>query len=166
MIRRATQADHPWIAQLATEVYRDLGDYGQVMPQWLVQPGVLAWLDEDAGQRRGFAVLGFYVDRQLARTVADLLAIGVGPRHQRGGIGTQLLEHVISVVAAVAPAHGIVDVRLTVADTNLVGQRWYAKSGFHVVDGDHGHYANGQRAIRMARPLAPTTASAPEHAPA
>jgi ribosomal protein S18 acetylase RimI-like enzyme len=138
---------------VAAEVYRDLGEYGAVMPQWLVQPGVLGWIDEANDKRRGFAVLGFYQDRATAQTVADLLAIGVVPRHQRSGIGTRLLEHVIGVVTAVAPTHGIPDLRLTVADTNLVGQRWYARSGFRIVDGEHGTYANGQRAIRMARPL-------------
>jgi ribosomal protein S18 acetylase RimI-like enzyme len=157
VIRRATEADHTWIAQLAAEVYQDLGEYGQVMPQWLIQPGVVGWIDEDRGERRGFAVLGFYQDRapgtSALRTVADLLAIGVAPRHQRGGIGTALLQHVIGVVGAVSMTHGIPDLRLTVAHTNVVGQRWYARSGFHVVDGEHGTYANGQRAIRMARPL-------------
>jgi ribosomal protein S18 acetylase RimI-like enzyme len=156
VIRRAVEADHAWIARLAAEVYRDLGEYGTVMPQWLIQPGVVGWIDEDPLGRRGFAVLGFYQDRIPAggaRTIADLLAIGVVPRHQRAGIGTALLQHVIGVVAAVAPTHGIPDLRLTVADTNLVGQRWYARSGFRIVDGEHGTYANGQRAIRMARPL-------------
>jgi ribosomal protein S18 acetylase RimI-like enzyme len=140
---------------VAAEVYQDLGEYGAVMPQWLVQPGVLGWIDEDNDERRGFAVLGFYQDRTTARTVADLLAIGVVPRYQRSGIGTRLLEHVIGVVSAVAPTHSIPDLRLTVSHTNVVGQRWYARSGFRVVDGEHGTYANGQRAIRMARPLSP-----------
>ena len=153
-IRRAGEADHAWIAQIAAEVYRDLGEYGAVMPQWLTQPGVLGWIDEgEGGERRGFAVLGFYQDRFAARTVADLLAIGVVPRYQRHGIGSRLLQHVIGVVTAVAPTHGIPDLRLTVSETNLIGQRWYTRSGFRVVDGEHGTYANGQRAIRMARPL-------------
>lgn len=156
MIRRAVETDHRWIAQLAAEVYQDLGEYGTVMPQWLIQPGVVGWIDEERGERRGFAVLGFYQDRSPGnggRTVADLLAIGVVPRFQKKGIGTRLLEHVIGVVAQVAPTHGIPDLRLTVAHTNTVGQRWYERSGFRVVDGEHGTYANGQRAIRMARPL-------------
>jgi ribosomal protein S18 acetylase RimI-like enzyme len=154
VIRRASEADHAWISQLAAEVYHDLGEYGAVMPQWLVQPGVLGWVEHDRDERRGFAVLGFYQDRTPgARTVADLLAIGVVPLHQRRGIGSRLLEHVIHVVGAVAATHGIPDLRLTVAHTNLVGQRWYQRSGFRIVDGEHGTYANGQRAIRMARPL-------------
>jgi len=157
VIRRAIEADHAWISQLSAEVYRDLGEYGTVMPQWLIQPGVVGWIDEERGERRGFAVLGFYQDRVAGsvglRTVADLLAIGVAPRYQRRGIGTQLLQHVIGVVGAVSMTHGIPDLRLTVADTNVIGQRWYERSGFRVVDGEHGTYANGQRAIRMARPL-------------
>ena len=84
MIRRATQADHPWIAQLATEVYRDLGDYGQVMPQWLVQPGVLAWLDEDAGQRRGFAV--------LEGVIAETGSLALSARHPGARRGAFLAE--------------------------------------------------------------------------
>ena len=89
----------------------------------------------------------------IGRSVADLLAIGVVPEHQRRGIGTRLLAHVIGVVSAVAPSHGIPDLRLTVAHTKVVWQRWYARSGFRVVDGEHGTYANGQRAIRMYRKL-------------
>lgn len=153
MIRRAGEVDHAWISQVAAEVYQDLGEYGAVMPQWLVQPGVLGWIEEHRDEKRGYAVLGFYQDRGSTRTVADLLAIGVVPQFQREGIGTRMLDHVIGVVAAVAPTHGIPDLRLTVAHTNVAGQRWYLRHGFRVVDGEHGTYANGQRAIRMARPL-------------
>jgi len=156
-LRRAGVLDHAWVAQLASEVYRDLGEYGAVMPQWLLQPGVVAWIDDAHGERRGFAVLGFYVDQVprggVTRTVADLLAIGVLPAYQRHGLGSRLLAHVIRVVGAVAPAHGIHELHLTVSHTNLAGQRWYARSGFVAVPGDHGTYANGQRAIRMARAL-------------
>lgn len=156
-LRRAGVADHAWVAHLAADVYRDLGEYGTVMPQWLVQPGVVAWIDDAHGERRGFAVLGFYVDHApragVPRTVADLLAIGVMPAYQRHGLGSRLLAHVIRVTGAVAPAHGIHELHLTVSHTNVVGQRWYARTGFRVVGGDHGTYANGQRAIRMARPL-------------
>lgn len=164
-IRRADASDHEWIARTAARVYHDLGEYGAVMPQWLVQPGVIGWIEEaNTRERRGFAVLGFYQDPgpgsrshqsmpASARTVADLLAIGVDPRWQRFGIGTRMLEHVIAVVRAVAPSHGIGDLRLTVSDTNEVGQRWYVRHGFRVVDGHHGSYANGQRALRMARAL-------------
>jgi ribosomal protein S18 acetylase RimI-like enzyme len=137
-------------------VYQDLGNYDQILPSWLAQPGVLAWIDDDAdGTPRGFALLGFYMEPAGGAQVpvADLLAIAVAPHHQRKGIGSALLEHVITVAARVGPANHIHELRLTVAEDNLVGQRMYDRSGFRVVDVATGHYAGGQRAIRMVRRL-------------
>jgi hypothetical protein len=45
------------------------------------------------------------------------------------------------------------EIRLTVAETNAVGQRLFAAHGFSVLDDHHGHYDGGQRAIRMSRRL-------------
>jgi len=92
-------------------------------------------------------------DKERDQSGTAEVAFAVADEHQGRGIGTQLLQHVIGVVGAVSMTHGIPDLRLTVADTNVIGQRWYERSGFRVVDGEHGTYANGQRAIRMARPL-------------
>jgi len=152
-IRRATVDDHPWIVSLGALVYRALGDYRQILPSWLEQPGVLAWVDsDDRGLRRGFAMLGFYPD-DSGQTVADLLALGVEPVHQRRGIGRALLEHVIAVAGRVGPQHAIYELRLTVAHDNTVGQRMYDRAGFRYADVAPGRYAGGQRAIRMIRPL-------------
>jgi len=52
VIRRAEAADHPWIIATGAEAYRDLGDYTRILPSWLEQPGVLAWIDHDL-QGRG-----------------------------------------------------------------------------------------------------------------
>ena len=66
-IRRAEVADHPWIIATGAEAYRDLGDYTRILPSWLEQPGVLAWIDHDVQNRgRGFAMLGFYLDDPTA----------------------------------------------------------------------------------------------------
>ena len=158
MIRRATLADHPWMVATGALVYQDLGNYDQILPSWLAQPGVLAWIDELDGTPRGFALLGFYMEpagppspRQVA--VADLLAIAVAPHHQRTGIGTAMLEDGIAVAARVGPANQIHELRLTVAEDNQVGQRMYDRAGFRVVDATTGSYAGGQRAIRMVRRL-------------
>ena len=137
-------------------VYQDLGNYDQILPSWLAQPGVLAWIDDDAdGTPRGFALLGFYMEPAAGAQVpvADLLAIAVAPHHQRKGIGSALLDHVITVAARVGPANHLHELRLTVAEDNVVGQRMYDRSGFRVVDVATGHYAGGQRAIRMVRRL-------------
>src|SRR5690349_9301240 len=109
MIRRAEVADHPWIIATGAEAYRDLGDYTRILPSWLEQPGVLAWIDHDIqGRGRGFAMLGFYLDDGARSTspqtpdkatpvVADLLALAILPAFQNKGIGTKLLHHVIEV---------------------------------------------------------------------
>ena len=88
MIRRAEVADHPWIVATGAEAYADLGDYTRILPSWLEQPGVLAWIDHDLqGQGRGFAMLGFYMEDPTGmgagptQVVADLLALAVLPSH-------------------------------------------------------------------------------------
>lgn len=157
MIRRAEPADHSWLISSGAEAYHDLGDYTRILPSWLEQPGVLAWIDHDVqGRGRGFAMLGFYVDDQTVagptRVVADLLALAVLPAFQRRGIGTKLLLHVIEVAERVAPSSRIATLRLTVAETNAGAQRLYARYGFRVVDGS-ATYDRGQRALRMVRAL-------------
>ncbi|HEX4419490.1 MAG TPA: N-acetyltransferase [Kofleriaceae bacterium] len=155
MIRRAEVSDHPWIIATGAEAYRDLGDYTRILPSWLEQPGVLAWIDHDLqGRGRGFAMLGFYMEAPAASTevVADLLALAVLPAFQRHGIGAKLLTHVIEVAERVAPSSRIAALRLTVAETNVSAQRLYTRAGFRVIDGS-ATYDRGQRALRMARPL-------------
>ena len=166
MIRRAELADHPWIVATGAEAYADLGDYTRILPSWLEQPGVLAWIDHDLGNRgRGFAMLGFYLEpseppppgaipqaMQSSQVVADLLALAVLPAHQRRGLGTKLLHHVIEVAERVAPSSKITSLRLTVSEDNTSAQRMYARNGFRVVDGS-ASYDRGQRALRMVRSL-------------
>jgi len=162
MIRRAEVQDHPWIIATGAEAYRDLGDYTRILPSWLEQPGVLAWIDHDVqGRGRGFAMLGFYTeDAQRTngqqQVIADLLALAVLPAFQRRGIGSKLLAHVIDVAERVAPASRISQLRLTVAEDNAGAQRLYARAGFHVVEGA-ATYDRGQKALRMVRPLASST---------
>ncbi len=159
MIRRAEVTDHPWIIATGAEAYHDLGDYTRILPSWLEQPGVLAWIDADLqGRGRGFAMLGFYMEDPTGtgtgatQVVADLLALAVLPAQQGRGIGGKLLAHVIEVAERVAPSSQIPSLRLTVAETNTGAQRLYARSGFRIIDGS-ATYDRGQRALRMARPL-------------
>lgn len=158
MIRRAELADHPWIIATGAEAYQDLGDYTRILPSWLEQPGVLAWIDYDVhGRGRGFAMLGFYLDDPSAsagsaQVIADLLALAVLPSFQKRGIGTKLLHHVIEVAERVAPSSQIASLRLTVAEANTGAQRLYARHGFRIIDGS-ATYDRGQKALRMARPL-------------
>jgi ribosomal protein S18 acetylase RimI-like enzyme len=161
VIRRATSTDHHWIRTLAADVYRELGDYWTIIGSWLDHPGVLTYLDEGGRQARGFILLGFYQPRGAVpgACVADLLAIAVAREHQRQGLGRRLLEYAIQLGEAAGERRAIPEIRLTVADTNLVGQKLFRSLGFTVLDQDHGHYDGGQRAIRMSRPLGAAASS-------
>src|SRR3954447_19733926 len=99
MIRRAEIQDYPWIVTTGADAYLDLGDYTRILPSWLEQPGVLAWIDADMqGRGRGFAMLGFYMEDPAGQggvatqVVADLLALAVLPSQQNRGIGSKLLS--------------------------------------------------------------------------
>ena len=142
-------------------MYRELGDYGTIIRSWLGHPGVLTYVEEPPASvegdavRRGFTLLGFYEPADIApgRYVADLLAIAVDRQHQRQGVGSTLLDHAIHLAGLAADGGRVPEIRLTVADTNVVGRRFFAAFGFTVLDDNHGHYDGGQRAIRMTRAL-------------
>jgi ribosomal protein S18 acetylase RimI-like enzyme len=153
VIRRATSLDEPWLVDLGGRAFAMLGDYRMVLPAWLEQPNVTAWVEEHAGQRRGFSVIGFFEDELLRGAVADLLALAVEPAWQRRGLGRALLDHAVAVASATARAGRLCELRLCVADDNYVGQRLYGSTGFQRVPGEFGSYAGGQRAIRMVYPL-------------
>lgn len=147
-------ADYPWIVSTGAAAYRELGDYARILPTWLKQPGMMAWIEQDwDGRGRGFAMLGFYTEDKPSapQVVADVLALAVLPSDQRNGIGTRLLHHVIDIADRIAP-RTTGALRLTVAENNRVAQRLYARNGFTVVDGT-AMYARGQRALRMVRML-------------
>lgn len=152
--------DHGWIAAVAGDVYGDLGDYATIIRSWLDHPGVLTYVEEDPGagaapRARGFTLLGFYEPSGTTPGdyVADLLAIGVDREYQRQGIGSRLLEHAIHLAGFMGQGRQVSEIRLTVAETNEVGQRFFTSFGFRVMDDDHGRYDRGQRAIRMSRAI-------------
>jgi ribosomal protein S18 acetylase RimI-like enzyme len=156
MIRRGGEQDHAWIIEEGTYAYADLGDYRRILPSWLIQPGVMVFVDEDAARvRRGFAMVGFYMEpdaQGVHQPVADLLALAVAPRFQRAGVGKQLLQHAIAATARVAEQSKVWELRLTVAGDNLVAQRMYEHAGFIRVPA-MGTYERGQAAVRMVRSL-------------
>ena len=155
MIRRAAATDHQWIVELASEVYRDLGDYGSIIPGWLEHSGVLPYIAESGGHRQGFILVGFYVPSDAPRgaLVADLLAIAVEPEFQRQGLGRGLLDYAIELAEIAGRSNFVPQIRLTVAETNIPGQKLFRSAGFVVLNHEHGNYDGGQRAIRMQRPM-------------
>ncbi|MGZ3407516.1 MAG: hypothetical protein ACXVAN_13800, partial [Polyangia bacterium] len=78
-IRRATAGDASFVREVAEQVFAELGDYGRILPTWLVHDGVLTHLAEEDGVPVGYTMLGFYTagPTRQHEYVADLLAIAV-----------------------------------------------------------------------------------------
>lgn len=152
VIRRATPLDNDWLIDLGVRAFADLGDYREVLPAWLRQPNVAAWID-DPLPRRGFTMLAFYCDEATGDHVADLLAISVEPEWRGHGLGRALLSHAMAMAHATARAGNLVELRLCVAEDNARAQQMYTSAGFVALALDVGRYAAGQRAIRMTYAL-------------
>jgi ribosomal protein S18 acetylase RimI-like enzyme len=153
VIRRAHSLDQLWLVDLGARAFAALGNYRDILPAWLAQENVMAWVAEVDGERRGFSVVGFFQDDSGGKNVADLLALAVEPAWQSRGLGRTLLAHAVAMASATAQAGHLRELRLCVADDNFIGQRLYRTSGFRRVAGDFGAYPGGQRAVRMAYDL-------------
>src|SRR5262245_37159604 len=156
-IRRGGAADVDFVRSVAETVFGYLGDYGRILPTWLLHEGVLTHIAEERGVRVGYTMIGFYEAADGARRgerafVADLLAIAVAPPAQGRGIGKKLLQHAIAQARAARRRMPIIELRLSVAEPNTRARKLFEKFGFALVPGEHGLYDGGQRALHMARP--------------
>jgi ribosomal protein S18 acetylase RimI-like enzyme len=151
-IRRGGPADVDFIRAVAETVFAPLGDYGRILPGWLVHEGVLTHIAELDAEPLGYTMLGFYPVTR-GEYVADLLAIAVASPHQGLGLGRQLLEHAIVQARAARRRLPVREMRLSVADTNARARRLFVHHGFRLMQGDHGRYDGGQIALHMSRKL-------------
>jgi ribosomal protein S18 acetylase RimI-like enzyme len=153
-IRRGGPADAAFIRQVAVEVFGHLGDYGRILPSWLLHEGVLTHVAEEAGEPIGYTMLGFYpLAPSGGGLVADLLAIAVAPSAQGRGVGKRLLEHAVDHVREAQKRLPIKELKLSVADTNLRARKLFQQFEFKLVPGEHGFYDGGQVALHMARKI-------------
>jgi ribosomal protein S18 acetylase RimI-like enzyme len=152
-IRRGTTADTAFVRQVAEQVFAELGDYGRILPTWLVHEGVLTHVAEEDGTPVGYTMLGFYSASPTRPNefVADLLAIAVAPSAQGRGVGKQLLDHAVGQAALARRRLPVTELRLSVAEPNARARQLFQQFGFTFVDGEHGRYDGGQRALHMVR---------------
>jgi ribosomal protein S18 acetylase RimI-like enzyme len=149
-IRRGGPADVDFIRAVAERVFSHFGDYGRILPGWLLHEGVLTHVAELDDRPLGYTMLGFYPVTR-GEYVADLLAIAVAPADQGAGVGRQLLEHAIAQARAARRRLPIREMRLSVADSNARARRLFVQLGFRLMQGDHGLYDGGQIALHMSR---------------
>ena len=151
-IRRGGPEDVGFVRTVAVQVFAHLGDYGRILPSWLLHDGVLTHIAEEDGRAVGYTMLGFYPIPK-DEFVADLLAIAISPNAQGRGIGRRLLEHAILQAQAAQKKLKVHELRLSVADSNFRARKLFESTGFRFVTGDHGYYDGGQLALHMTRPL-------------
>ena len=138
-IRRGGAADTAFVREVAELVFAELGDYGRILPTWLVHDGVLTHIAEEDGVTVGYTMLGFYSagPGRPNEYVADLLAIAVSPRAQGRGVGKKLLQHAIEHVRDSQKRLPVRQIKLSVADNNGRARRMFAQSGLVLVPGEH-----------------------------
>jgi ribosomal protein S18 acetylase RimI-like enzyme len=151
-IRRGGSADLAFVRALADDVLAQFGDYGSVLPSWLLREGVITHVAIAHDTPIGITMLAYY-PADAGGYLADLLAIAVSPRAQRRGVGAQLLEHALDYAAQAKRHFAIEGIRLSVADTNARARRLFERFGFEVATDGHGYYDRGQRALHMRRGL-------------
>jgi ribosomal protein S18 acetylase RimI-like enzyme len=149
-IRRGGPADVEFVRSVAVDVFSHFGDYGRILPTWLLHDGVLTHIAEDGERPVGYTMLGFYPIPK-DEFVADLLAIAVAPYAQGRGVGRRLLEHAIAQVHAAQRRLPLRELRLSVADSNERARKLFNRFGFTLLQGDHGFYDGGQLALHMTR---------------
>jgi ribosomal protein S18 acetylase RimI-like enzyme len=149
-IRPGRFDDEDAVRTIADEVFAVFGEYGSWLPSYLSHQGVWSFVYEEAADVVGFAMLGiFEPERGGEERTGDLLAVAVKGSHQGRGIGTALIEAVTERARVMARVMRLREVRLTVAETNERARGLFGRFGFVPVDGDHGFYDKGQRALRL-----------------
>lgn len=144
-VRPALPADHPFVVDVGEDAFARFGEYRPILREFLASPVVRCFIAESSGDRAGFAMVGSIPEHP---GVFDLVAIAVGPRYRRTGVGRVLLAHVIAVCEAPGASTLIV---LTVADDNDAAIALFQLLGFAMVPGSSGRYSGGQISRRMIR---------------
>jgi len=149
-VRPGRLQDEDEVRAIADQVFTVFGEYGSWLPGYLSHQGIWSFVYEERGEVIGFAMLGVFEPEAPGEgRLGDLLAIAVRASDQGRGVGTKLLEKVTEKARQLVSVVSLQEVRLTVAEPNVRAQRLFARFGFLPVEGDHGFYDKGQRALRL-----------------
>lgn len=153
VVRIARAEDRMFVHELAVEVFSVYGSYGRYLTQWFDSEEIGTWIAEIKREAVGLIMIGVKPHPTLLqRAVADLLAIAVKPSHQARGIGKALLNHALEIAPRLPSPFPVVEIHLSVAETNSRAQRLFSRRGFRMMRGE-GVYPAGQRAFHMAKKL-------------
>jgi ribosomal protein S18 acetylase RimI-like enzyme len=150
LLRLGAPDDRPFIVDLCTRTFADLGDYRDTVASWVDGSDAVAVLAEESQRRLGVALLA--VRRAIGfgrRPSAELLAIALAPAARGRGIGRLLLER----AERVARGWDATEMRLHTADSNLRAQRFFAAAGYVRRESATSAYPSGETALAYARSL-------------
>lgn len=140
-IRPANKEDCGFVRQLSNEVFSIFGDYGEIIPEWFVNPDVITVIYLKKGHSLGFAML--YI------LSGEILAVAVASEYQRRGIGSALLNY----LEGIARQLGIKRLLLHTATENEMALRFFQKAAFKVIGGKEKYYPRGQTALVMSKDI-------------
>ncbi|HOX45108.1 MAG TPA: GNAT family N-acetyltransferase [Myxococcota bacterium] len=152
----AGPADTDSVRKLSEALFQPYGGFGQLLTRFFSTQGVTTFLAREGEQAVGFVMFGFLPwshDPADDVWIADLLALGVLPGHQRRGVGQRLLERMLQVSEEMAGWRELREIQLTCAADNHAALAFFGRFGFQVRDRSHGRFSSGQEAWRLARPL-------------
>ena len=135
-LERATFPEGPYAKAMFRELYRDCGGLFFVAVRL----------------RR---IVGYMVTC-VDKGEAEIVSIGVDPRHQKMGIGTRLMERTLAALEK----RGIQRMELMVRTTNKDGMRFYRRFGFRSVGRVARYYEDRGDAVHMRKILRATPGSA------
>jgi len=156
-VREAQTKDGEHVRRLTASVFADFAMFQKLLPKFFATPGVTTYLASSAGEVVGFVMLGF-----LPWTggrdgdnpwIADILAIGVDPGHQRKGIGSALMHQALELVRLMEEWRELKEIQLTCDASNQGAVRFFEKHGLQVVQAKLGTFLSGQSAIRLTKKL-------------
>lgn len=92
-------------------------------------------------------VLGFVAYSTTTSTVGHILTLAVHPNYQRKGIGSALIEHVLTTLESTP----VRKVRLEVRETNQAAIEFYQELGFIIAGKIENYYERGSDAFLMVK---------------
>ncbi|MBT8396736.1 MAG: ribosomal protein S18-alanine N-acetyltransferase [Gemmatimonadetes bacterium] len=145
-IRPAKPSDVPTISRIESESYSNPW-HPDTFASLLSREGVTLLVAEEGAAVLGYAVLWWVLDQ------GELANLAVQKDARGRGIGSQLLDHVISHAEAV----GVESLFLEVRWSNEKASRLYARRGFHQISVREGYYQNPREDARILVKYLPTT---------
>jgi len=151
MLRPANDSDLEFLRRLSAQVFSEYGEYDEIVPAWFLQPGVITEIITEGSGPLGFAMLALAGESPFEPKGAHLLAISVSPAHQRKGVGSALLNHMVEL----ARKYGAAAVHLWTGQDNLQAVSFFQKAGFKITGSEDRYYPKGQPALAMSKKVAP-----------